>query len=137
MVFLRMDYLQNKSEIQDKNSTLVEPKITKDENVDIRSERISDTQHVGTESSERNFGEPLQNSQPEQNGNHRVGQNVGSHDAGNGFAGTERSGNGAGESGGDLLTEHNRKMLKRMKDEDIFWAESYPGERYPMEQEEN
>ncbi|MGB4447551.1 MAG: helicase-related protein [Cloacibacterium sp.] len=92
------DYLKNKSEIQDKNSTLVEPKITKDENVDIRSERISDTQHVGTESSERNIGEPFQNSQPEQNRNHRAGQNVGSYDAGNGFTGSERSGNGAGES---------------------------------------
>nr|WP_317039957.1 hypothetical protein [Chryseobacterium sp. CBo1] len=37
----------------------------------------------------------------------------------------------------DLLTEHNRKMLKKMKTSKNVWAESYPGELYPSETKEN
>lgn len=35
----------------------------------------------------------------------------------------------------DPLLEHNRKMMKKMKEENIPWAESYPGELYPTEQD--
>ncbi|MCB4235783.1 hypothetical protein LDL59_13710 [Kaistella anthropi] len=31
------------------------------------------------------------------------------------------------------LTEHNRKMLQKMREQNIPWAESYPGEMYPIE----
>ena len=37
----------------------------------------------------------------------------------------------------DPITEHNRKMMKKMKEENIPWAESYPGELYPTEQDPN
>jgi DNA primase len=37
----------------------------------------------------------------------------------------------------DPLLEHNRKMMKKMKEENIPWAESYPGELYPTEQDQN
>ena len=35
----------------------------------------------------------------------------------------------------DSLTEHNRKTLQKMREQNIPWAESYPGELYPMEQQ--
>nr|WP_238555490.1 hypothetical protein [Chryseobacterium sp. P1-3] len=35
----------------------------------------------------------------------------------------------------DPLTEHNRKMMKKMQEENIPWAESYPGELYPIDQD--
>src|SRR5690554_55476 len=34
----------------------------------------------------------------------------------------------------DLQKERTREMLKKMKEENIPWAESYPGERYPIEE---
>ncbi len=34
------------------------------------------------------------------------------------------------------LTEHNLKMLGKMKTENIHWTESYPGELYPIEAKE-
>lgn len=37
----------------------------------------------------------------------------------------------------DPLLEHNRNMMKKMKEENIPWAESYPGELYPTEQDQN
>lgn len=92
------EYLKNKHNVQNKNITLDESK--KSENEDrIRPERISDTEYVGPEISQRNSGNALQNSQSEQNGNHYGGQTVGSNDAGNGFANTERSDLGNGERG--------------------------------------
>lgn len=80
-------YLQNKINFQEKNPNLVEPK--KSENADrTESNRISETQHLERETPERNIGESGKNSQSEQNGNHRSGQNLGSNDAGNGLADT-------------------------------------------------
>jgi len=80
-------YLQNKINFQEKNPNLVEPK--KSENADrTEPNRISETQHLERETPERNIGEPRQNSQSEQNGNHRSGQTLGSDDAGNGLADT-------------------------------------------------
>lgn len=35
----------------------------------------------------------------------------------------------------DPMTEHNRRMMKKMKEENIPWAESYPGELYPIDQD--
>ena len=37
----------------------------------------------------------------------------------------------------DPLTEHNRKMLQKMRRKNISWAESYPGEMYQMEETQN
>ena len=56
------EYLQNKLQLQKKNTTLVEPKISKHANDRTQSNRISDTQHLGSEFSERNSGKPIQNS---------------------------------------------------------------------------
>lgn len=82
------DYLQNKLNIQNKNINLVKPKIPINENDSTQSDRISYTQHVGSESSGRNFGEPGENIQSEQNGNNEIGQRMGNGDAGNGLADT-------------------------------------------------
>ena len=82
------EYLQNKLQLQKKNTTLVEPKISKHANDRTQSNRISDTQHLGSEFSERNSGKPLPNSQSEQNRNNTSGQNVDSNNAGNGLKDT-------------------------------------------------
>ena len=82
------EYLQNKLQLQKKNTTLVEPKISKHANDRTQSNRISDTQHLGSEFSERNSGKPFQNSQSEQNRNNTSGQNVDSNNAGNGLKDT-------------------------------------------------
>ncbi|HEX7868762.1 MAG TPA: toprim domain-containing protein, partial [Chryseobacterium sp.] len=94
------EYLQNKLNLQNKNINLVEPKNSEDAEVIIRPKRISDTQHLGSEFSERNFGGSLQRSQSEQNGDHSGGQTLGSNDAGNGLEKSERNdlGNGRSES---------------------------------------
>ena len=36
----------------------------------------------------------------------------------------------------NLRLEHNKKMLQKMKQQNIPWAESYPGELYPIEDQE-
>ena len=41
------------------------------------------------------------------------------------------------ENGEDTLTEHNRKILQKMKEQRISWAESYPEEMNPISQEKN
>jgi hypothetical protein len=94
------EYLKNKLNLQNKNTNLVESKISENENNAIESGRISNTQHLGSEFSERNSGKPFQNSQSEQNRNNGSGQTVGSNNAGNGFAGTERIDLGNGGRGG-------------------------------------
>jgi hypothetical protein len=43
------EYLQNKLNLQDKNTNLVEPKISENESNAIESGRTSDSQQVGTE----------------------------------------------------------------------------------------
>ncbi|WBS74194.1 SNF2-related protein [Elizabethkingia meningoseptica] len=84
-------YLQNKLDLQNKNITLVEPKNSEDANVIIKSERLSNTQYLGSEFSGRNSGESLQRSESEQNGDHSGGQTLGSNNAGNGLEKSERS----------------------------------------------
>ena len=37
----------------------------------------------------------------------------------------------------DSMTIHNRMMMKKMREQNIPWAESYPGELYPIEQKEH
>ncbi|CAI8878015.1 hypothetical protein EMIT036CA2_40326 [Chryseobacterium sp. IT-36CA2] len=93
------DYLENKLGLQNKNTTLVEPKNSEDANLSIKRNGISDAQHVGSQLSERNSGKPFQSSQSEQNGNHPRGQAMGSNHAGNGFEGTKRSDLGSGTRG--------------------------------------
>ncbi|MCD1117496.1 helicase-related protein [Chryseobacterium turcicum] len=85
------EYLQKKLHIQNKNLNLVEPKILINENDSTQSDQISDTQHLGSESSGRNFGELGENIQSEQNGDYSGRQRMGSNDAGNGSAGSERN----------------------------------------------
>jgi uncharacterized DUF497 family protein/methylase of polypeptide subunit release factors len=87
-------YLQNKLNLQNKNITLVESKNEENTDVIIRPERISDTQHLGSEFSQRNSGKSIQRSQSEQNGDHSGGQTLGSNNAGNGLEKSERSDRG-------------------------------------------
>ena len=85
------EYLNNKLNLQNKNTKLVEPKISENENDAIESGRTSDSQQVGNGTPEQNTGELGSKIQSKQNGSYRSGQAVGSNDAGNGLAGTERS----------------------------------------------
>lgn len=93
------EYLENKLGLQNKNTTLVEPKNSEDANLSIKRNGISDAHHVGSQLSERNSGKPLQRSQSGENGNHPGGQAMGSNHAGNGFEGTRRSDLGEGTRG--------------------------------------
>ncbi|WP_228448816.1 Eco57I restriction-modification methylase domain-containing protein [Chryseobacterium mulctrae] len=85
------EYLESKLNLQDKNTNLVEPKISENESNAIESGRISDSQQVGNGTPEHNTGELSPKIQSEQNGSYGSGQAVGSNNAGNGLAGTERS----------------------------------------------
>ena len=82
------EYLKNKLQVQEKNTTLVEQKSIRNEDDGTQSEGISDTQHLGAELPQRNSGEPVQRSQSEQNGNHFGGQTVDGNDAGYGLEDT-------------------------------------------------
>ena len=82
------EYLKNKLNLKVKNTNLVESKIDKNESNTIESRTISNAQHLGSESSERNSGESFKNSQSEQNGNHTSRQRMGSNNAGDGLADT-------------------------------------------------
>ena len=82
------EYLENKLGVQKKNTILVEQRKSQDGYINTRSNGISDTQHLGTEASERSSGKPIPNSQSEQNGNNQGGQTMGSNHVGNGLAGT-------------------------------------------------
>jgi len=85
------EYLENKLNLQDKNTNLVEPKISENESNAIESGRTSDSQQVGNGTPEHNTGEFSPKIQSGQNGSYGSGQAVGSNNAGNGLAGTERS----------------------------------------------
>ena len=91
---------------------------------------------MGTESSERSSGKPIPNSQSEQNGNNQGGQTMGSNHV---EMDLQAQGGAIWETPQekDPLLEHNRNMMKKMKEENIPWAESYPGELYPTEQDQN
>ncbi|HBV17652.1 Eco57I restriction-modification methylase domain-containing protein [Chryseobacterium carnipullorum] len=85
------EYLQNKLKLQDKNTNLVEPKISENESNAIESGRTSDSQQVGKGTPEQNPAELGSKIQSEQNGSYGRGQAVGGKNAGNGLAVTERS----------------------------------------------
>ncbi|MFB0967613.1 MAG: N-6 DNA methylase, partial [Cloacibacterium sp.] len=82
------EYLQNKLQRKDKNITLVESKKAQNERDNTQSERISNVEHLGSESTGRNLGKFGENSQSKQNENHTSGQRLGSNNAGNGLADT-------------------------------------------------
>ena len=94
------EYLKNKLNLQNKNTNLVEQKNANDDNIAIESGRISNTQQVGQLLPEQYAEKSGKIGQPEQNGNYNSGQRMGSNDAGNGFAGTERSNLGNRDRGG-------------------------------------
>lgn len=115
------EYLQNKLQLQKKNTTLVEPKISSHANDRTQSNRISDTQHLGSEFSERNSGKPIQNSQSEQNRNHGSGQNVDSNHAGNGLADTIEK---------HLVGDRNRRSNDRVQPQN---AEENEGKEHSLD----
>jgi len=93
------EYLENKFNLQDKNTNLVEPKISENESNAIESGTISDSQQVGNGTPEHNTGELSPKIQSEQNGSYGSRQAVGSNNAGNGLARSERSDLGGRERG--------------------------------------
>ncbi|MFC0343727.1 N-6 DNA methylase, partial [Epilithonimonas hispanica] len=101
------EYLDNKLNRQDKNTNLVEPKISENESNAIESGRTSDSQQVGNGTPEQHTGELGSKNQSEQIGSYGSGQSLGSNNAGNGLAGTERSnlGNRDRERGSDGGTQ--------------------------------
>ncbi|MBV2165372.1 MAG: DEAD/DEAH box helicase family protein [Kaistella sp.] len=94
------EYLRNKLNLENKNITLAEQNNSEDENHSIKSNGISNAQHLGSGTVGRNIGKPFQNGESKQNGNRNGRQNVGSDDARNGLASTERSDLGNGKRGG-------------------------------------
>ena len=94
------EYLKNKINFQKKNINLDQQKNPEDANITPRQNGVSDTQHVGSEFSERSFGEPFQRSQSKQIGDNDGRQAMDGNDAGNGPAGAERSNLGNREQGG-------------------------------------
>lgn len=84
------EYLKNKLDLQNKNTNLVEPKISENEYNAIESGRISNSQQMGNGTPEQNTGELSPKIQSDQNGNNGSGQAVGSSNAGNGSASAER-----------------------------------------------
>ncbi len=96
------EYLRNKLKYEQKNITLAQQKNSEDENHVIKSNGISNAQHLGTQSPGRNIRKPFQNGESKQNGNHDGRQNVGSNDARNGHENTERSDLGKGKRGGSV-----------------------------------
>ncbi|HCR76113.1 MAG TPA: restriction endonuclease subunit R, partial [Chryseobacterium sp.] len=68
------EYLKNKINHQNKNSTLVESKNSDNANLNVRSERISNTHYLGSEISGRDSGRTLQNSQSKQNRDYTGGK---------------------------------------------------------------
>ncbi|WP_312390057.1 Eco57I restriction-modification methylase domain-containing protein [Chryseobacterium sp.] len=93
------EYLKNKLNLQNNNTNLVEPKIYENEYDAIESGRISNSQQVGNAAPEHNIRELSPKIQSEQNGSYRSGQEMGSNNAGNGLAITERSNLGNRERG--------------------------------------
>ncbi|PWN58487.1 helicase-related protein [Chryseobacterium viscerum] len=93
------EYLDNKLNRQDKNTNLVEPKISENESNAIESGTTSDSQQVGNGTLEYNTGELSPKIQSGQNGSYGSGQALGSNNAGNGLAGTERSNLGKRDRG--------------------------------------
>src|SRR5690606_2632318 len=81
------EYLENKHNLQNKNATLEQPKNPTDANR-VRPERIPDPQQVESGTFKQNIGKPFKESQS--------GQNLGSHDVGNGLAIAEWNNLGAG-----------------------------------------
>jgi hypothetical protein len=84
------EYLDNKLNRQDKNTNLVERKISENESNAIEYGRTSDSRQVGNGTPEQHTGELGSKNQSEQNGSYGSGQALGSNNAGNGLAGTER-----------------------------------------------
>jgi hypothetical protein len=122
------EYLRNKLKYEQKNITLAQQKNPKMKTMALNPTEFP-TQHLGTEI----VDEILENLPERRIPAKRKSQwktNVGSDDARNGLADTS----GAiweTENEEYPLTEHNRKMLQKMKEQKIPWAESYPEELYP------
>lgn len=91
------EYLENKHKLQNKNATLEQPKNPTDVN-GVKPERTPDPQQVESGTFKQNIGKSFKESQSGQKRNHGIGQNMGSHDAGNGLAVAERNNLGAGRA---------------------------------------
>lgn len=105
------EYLKNKIDFQEKNINLEQQKNPENANTKPRQNGISDTQHVGSEFSERSFGKPFQRSESKQNGDNDGRQTMDGNDAGNGLEGARRNNVGAGERRG--------KSFDRTQSQDI------------------
>lgn len=127
------DYLKQKLNIQNNNTNLATNNSLNNEHTTIRPGEISNPKYMGDETPHRDLGGFSQKSQSQQNGDNPERFTMGSNNAGDGLTSTERSYSTGSGRRGKFTTEHNKRMLQKMKEQNIPWAESYPGELYPIE----
>lgn len=85
------DYLKNKLNLQEKNTTINQQKITQDENNPTQFARVSKTQSMGPGTSGQNIGRIIKKSESKQERANGSGQEMGSNDVGDGLGSTERN----------------------------------------------
>ncbi|WP_373709185.1 Eco57I restriction-modification methylase domain-containing protein [Kaistella sp.] len=90
------DYLKNKINLQNNNINLVESKNSANENATVKSEAAPNSVQVERKPLERNLGNNSKSGESKQNGNHAIGQRLGSENVGNGLASAIRSNNRVG-----------------------------------------
>lgn len=81
---------------------------------------------------QRNSGESNQTSKPKQNGNHFGGQAVDGNHTGNGLEDTIWK-HLVGKPERGPVDGTQPQNAAKMREQNIPWAESYPGEMYPIE----
>ncbi|QQM25861.1 N-6 DNA methylase [Elizabethkingia sp. M8] len=110
-------YLRNKLINEQKITNFSTLNISKDENTAIKSGTVPETQQVESGTSRQNAGKSFEESQSVQNRNNASGQRVGSNDAGNGLAGTERNNLGGGQTGRSTISPQQNDVRKNEEGE--------------------
>ena len=110
-------YLRNKLSNEQKITNFSTLNSSKDENTAIKSGTVPETQQVESGTSRQNAGKSFEESQSVQNRNNTSGQGVGSDDAGNGLAGTERNHLGGGQPGRSAISPQQNDVRKNEEGE--------------------
>lgn len=130
------DYLKQKLNIQNNNSNLATNNSLNNEHTTIRPGKISNIKHMGDETPGRDSEDSARKANPSKT-------EITQKDLL--WAATMLEMDLQAQSGAipqypedeeNLRLEHNKKMLQKMKQQNIPWAESYPGELYPIEDQE-
>lgn len=130
------DYLKQKLNIQNNNTNLATNNSLNNEHTTIRPGEISNPKYMGDETPHRDLGGLSQKSQSQQNGDNPKGFAMGSNNAGDGLTSTERSYSTGSGRRGKFTTGTQQKDASENEAAEHSWAESYPGELYPIEDQE-